>query len=132
MTEFAQEVRHYCRNPRCRMKLPEPVVNSREQFCCRGCYQGFYRFRCLLCEEPMQRKTERRQVCSKVKCRSGISAVQRGLATAPSLGRWSTLKSPENRALAKAAARDRGVEWAIRVNSARIIGPRRVLDRECA
>jgi len=36
-------LRHYCRNPRCRSKLPDPVENTREAFCCRGCYRQFYR-----------------------------------------------------------------------------------------
>ena len=36
MTEFATEVRHYCRNPKCRSKLPKPVSNEREAFCARA------------------------------------------------------------------------------------------------
>ena len=35
MTDFAQELRHRCRNPRCRSKLPAPVANAREAFCTR-------------------------------------------------------------------------------------------------
>jgi hypothetical protein len=46
----AEEVRHYCRNPRCGSKLPAPVSNSREAFCTRGCYNSFYLSRCLICE----------------------------------------------------------------------------------
>jgi hypothetical protein len=50
--------RHYCRNPKCRSKLPAPVANEREAFCTRGCYIGFHRTRCLVCEAKMERKTE--------------------------------------------------------------------------
>ena len=62
MTEFKQELGHYCRNPKCRSKLPEPVANEREAFCARGCHSGFYRKRCLVCEAPMERRTERQLV----------------------------------------------------------------------
>ncbi len=53
MTEFKEELRHFCRNPRCRSKLPAPVSNLREAFCTRGCYLGFHRTRCLVCEGKM-------------------------------------------------------------------------------
>jgi hypothetical protein len=29
VTDFVAETRHYCRNPRCRLKLPTPVENPR-------------------------------------------------------------------------------------------------------
>jgi hypothetical protein len=35
VTEFAIEVRHYCRNPKCRSKLKSAVSNPREAFCAR-------------------------------------------------------------------------------------------------
>jgi hypothetical protein len=54
-------LRHRCRNPRCRMKLPEPVENLHHAFCTRGCYESFYRSRCLVCEEPMRRKGRRQR-----------------------------------------------------------------------
>jgi hypothetical protein len=64
MVEFSNEkLRHYCRNPRCRSKLPAPVANEREAFCCRGCHSSFYRHRCLICEGEMERKTENQLVC---------------------------------------------------------------------
>ena len=51
MTEFAETaVRKMCRNLRCGCKLPEPVSNPREAFCCRGCHASFYRKHCLVCE----------------------------------------------------------------------------------
>jgi hypothetical protein len=57
-------LRHRCRNPRCRMKLPAPVENEHHAFCCRGCHSSFYRPRCLVCEEPMRRKRERQRLKS--------------------------------------------------------------------
>jgi hypothetical protein len=51
-------LRHYCRNPRCRSKLPAPVENHHHAFCTRGCHSSFFRSRCLVCEAPMQRKRE--------------------------------------------------------------------------
>jgi hypothetical protein len=76
MTEFSQDVtvRHMCRDPRCGCKLPEPVSNSREAFCCRGCHTQFYRTRCLVCEAKMERKTENQLVCGKRKCRNALQA----------------------------------------------------------
>ena len=74
MTEFATELRHYCRNPRCRSKLPKPVANPREAFCARGCHSGFYRKRCLVCEGPMERRTERQRICRKSKCHGAFRA----------------------------------------------------------
>ena len=72
MTEFGTEYRHYCRNPKCRSKLKTPVENPREAFCTRGCHSSFYRKRCLVCEGPMERKTEKRQICNKAKCRNAF------------------------------------------------------------
>jgi hypothetical protein len=34
----AHKTKHYCRNPRCRSRLPEPVENEHRAFCTRGCY----------------------------------------------------------------------------------------------
>ena len=56
MTEFPQDLRHYCRNPRCRSKLPSPVSNPREAFCTRGCYESFHLKRCRVCEQPLEAK----------------------------------------------------------------------------
>jgi hypothetical protein len=51
-------LRSRCRNPQCRLKLLAPVENEHHAFCCRGCFDHFYRSRCLVCEEPMRRKRE--------------------------------------------------------------------------
>jgi hypothetical protein len=65
-------MRYYCRNPKCRSKLPAPVSNPREAFCARGCHTSFYRKRCLVCEQPMERKTEHQLVCGKRRCRNAL------------------------------------------------------------
>src|SRR5262245_35847756 len=57
-------LRHRCRNPHCRGKLPAPVENLHHAFCTRGCHASFYRSRCLVCEEQMQRKRESQRVKS--------------------------------------------------------------------
>jgi transcription antitermination factor NusG len=74
MTEFVEEVRHRCRHQRCRMKLPAPVSNPREAFCCRGCYGSFYLRRCLVCEGAIERTTANRKICKKPKCRNALAA----------------------------------------------------------
>ncbi len=71
--ETDDEVRRYCRNPRCRSKLPAPVSNPREAFCTRGCHNSFYRHRCLICERPIEQpKRGRRLICRKPKCRRAL------------------------------------------------------------
>jgi hypothetical protein len=103
MIDFPDEGRWYCRNPKCRMKLSKPVANERNAFCAVGCKRQFYRFRCFVCEEPMERKTEEALICGLTKTPDSIDSK---LPLAP----------------------DRGIEWAIAVNNARIRAPRRVLD----
>jgi hypothetical protein len=73
MTDFMQTLRHYCRNPRCRSRLPAPVAKAREAFCTRGCHCGFYRTRCLVCEAKMERRTESQLICGKRRCRNALS-----------------------------------------------------------
>jgi hypothetical protein len=55
--------RHRCRNRRCRERLPEPVDNPRRAFCCRGCFNSFYRSRCRVCEAAIRRKNEQQRTC---------------------------------------------------------------------
>jgi hypothetical protein len=74
MTEFTETLRHYCRNPRCRSKLPTAVSNPRESFCTKGCHSSFYRRRCLICEGAMKRRTENQLVCGKRRCRNALQA----------------------------------------------------------
>jgi hypothetical protein len=77
LTDFKQELRHRCRNPRCKSKLPAPVANEREAFCTKGCYGAFYRSRCVVCEEAFERKNEQQKVCGKRKCRSTLRQLQK-------------------------------------------------------
>jgi hypothetical protein len=67
-----QDVRHYCRFPKCRSKLPQPVPTPRDAFCTRGCYSSFYRGHCLVCERRFERKTERAKVCGRRECRAAF------------------------------------------------------------
>jgi hypothetical protein len=64
-----ERVRRHCRNVRCGGKLKVPTERMCDAFCCSGCYASFYRFRCLVCERPFDRKTERRQLCGRPKCK---------------------------------------------------------------
>jgi hypothetical protein len=72
MVDFDSQTRKRCRH--CRMRLPEPVVNEREAFCTRGCYQSFYRHRCGVCEHKIERTTANRKICKKSKCRNALAA----------------------------------------------------------
>jgi hypothetical protein len=49
------ELRHYCRNPRCRTKLSTLVENEHHAFCIRGCYESLYRNRCRVCERDLRK-----------------------------------------------------------------------------
>jgi hypothetical protein len=69
MTDFALELRHRCRNPKCRSKLPKPVENERLAFCTRGCFTSFYRQRCLVCQQPFKRKRENQHICGRPSCK---------------------------------------------------------------
>ena len=69
MTEFTQTLRHYCRNPRCRSKLPSPASDPHKAFCTRGCHSSFYLKRCLVCENDKPAgSTARRKLCRRPKC----------------------------------------------------------------
>jgi hypothetical protein len=69
MTVFAQDLRHYCRNPHCRMKLKQPVENPHKAFCTPGCHSSFYLKHCLVCEKDKPVKsTARRKLCQRPKC----------------------------------------------------------------
>ncbi|HEY2108096.1 MAG TPA: hypothetical protein VGH29_20025 [Candidatus Binataceae bacterium] len=128
MTEFPIEGRQYCRNPKCRMKLAKPAVNERNAFCAAGCKRQFYRFRCFVCEEPMERKTEEALICGKRKCHAGLDALRRLSGYEPPWQARALSKKPVYKGFYPPAERDRGIGWAIAANSARIRAPRRVLD----
>jgi len=67
-----KELRHYCRNLRCRTKLSEPTDNPKRSFCCRGCFNSFHRSRCVVCESPIRRKTEGQKTCIKANCKAEL------------------------------------------------------------
>jgi hypothetical protein len=70
MTEFAEAaMRKFCRNPKCRSKLPKPVSNDRDAFCARGCHSAYYRKHCLVCDGAIvQPKRGERLICRKPAC----------------------------------------------------------------
>jgi hypothetical protein len=75
MADFTEtKLRFYCRNSKCRSKLPSPVGNEREAFCTRGCYGSFYLHRCVVCEKRIERKREDQKVCRSAKCRNAWRA----------------------------------------------------------
>ena len=111
MTDFVEKVRHQCRNPRCRSKLPAPVTNPRKAFCTRGCYASFYRKRCLICECEMERKTERQLICGKRRCRDALQA-RIGLGRyLPTSACVSPLENPIKMGIKSGVANDR--PWRI-------------------
>jgi len=62
------ELRHYCRNPKCRSKLTAPADSRRHAFCCTGCHGSFYLRRCIVCERP--KPEENRKFCRRPACRT--------------------------------------------------------------
>ena len=110
----SEQLRHFCRNLRCRSKLAAPVTNRNTAFCSRGCHAGFYRARCVVCERAC---TPQRAVCTRKECRSAArqfphifpaagsfpssctidskSARKTGLKTRPATGRpWRIVAGP--------------------------------------
>jgi hypothetical protein len=75
-------VRRRCRNPRCGGKLRAETDNPRNAFCCRGCFEQYYRKLCLVCERPLRRKAEQQRFCSP-KCKFQFRRHQ-----ARFLGKW--------------------------------------------
>jgi hypothetical protein len=69
-----QDLRHRCRNQHCKAWLKKPVANPRNAFCCPACYTGFYRVRCLICEQPIERNSSNQKVCGKRKCRAALKS----------------------------------------------------------
>ncbi len=75
MVDFTQELRHRCRNPKCRTKLKPPVENDRHAFCTPGCYSQFYFKHCIVCENGLPTgSTVRRLICKRAKCKSALRA----------------------------------------------------------
>jgi hypothetical protein len=70
--DLVEDLKRRCRNPRCRCKLHEPTSILRNAFCCRACFTGFYRSRCLACEKPMERKREDQTTCGDPQCKRAL------------------------------------------------------------
>jgi hypothetical protein len=70
MVEFTENLRRRCR--KCKGKLPTPASNEREAFCCRGCYEQFYRTRCRVCECAIEQPKVggQRVICKRARCKS--------------------------------------------------------------
>ena len=81
MTNFTETaMRHYCRNPRCRMKLPAPVSKMREAFCTKGCRERFYRLRCYVCDEKKPGRLDA-HTCGRRKCKNAMRTLKSPSAT---------------------------------------------------
>jgi hypothetical protein len=63
---------HYCRNSRCGSRLEIPTDDRRKAFCTPGCEAQYFERHCRVCEQPISRKTARRQVCGRSRCRHEI------------------------------------------------------------
>jgi hypothetical protein len=81
-------LRHRCRNPGCRSKLPAPVADAHQAFCCQSCCASFYRTRCAVCErdisaDPMtgERRSgsAHRRYCGR-KCKTAARSLARFLS----------------------------------------------------
>jgi hypothetical protein len=109
MTDFEEtEMRKKCR--KCRSKLATPTSNEREGFCCRGCYNAFYRKHCRVCEaEIEQPKRGERILCKRPKCRTLWDA-KSGFGRYAPFGAESISEVPANQAVLSAP---KTVEWRI-------------------
>jgi hypothetical protein len=114
MTEFIAELRHYCRNPKCRSKLPKPVANPKEAFCARGCHSSYYLKRCVVCEGPLDRKRADQRVCRKSLCRSTFRAGYDGGRYLPSSSAKLASKKLVNKGAKGAPKLDpRSISWLV-------------------
>lgn len=69
MVTFTESVRKKCR--KCQDYMPSPTSNEREAFCCRGCYEQWYRKRCRVCEcQIEQSRGPQRIICKRLACKS--------------------------------------------------------------
>jgi hypothetical protein len=97
----------FCRHRKCRTKLKKPVSNPREAFCSRGCHTSFYLNRCLVCEEPLQRRNKTQKVCRKSRCRNAWRGEAGSGRYSPSTGVGSASKTPNSIGLKWAPRQDR-------------------------
>jgi len=109
-----ENLRHRCRNPQCRAKLPAPVTNAREAFCCCGCYTSFFRTRCRVCEELIGQPTRgARLICNRAKCKSAWR-VGLGFGRYPTLSRAESIREvPVNKGPKMGISDDRAFSWQV-------------------
>jgi hypothetical protein len=113
--------RHYCLNPRCRAKLKEPVENRRHAFCCRGCFDGYFRARCIVCEAEFNRASSTQKLCGRRKCRRELNrnpvvfsspwGVRAARVTLSLPGPESSQKTPEKSTMFWCDRGGRGWRW---------------------
>ena len=127
---MSETARHYCRC--CRSKLPAPVENLRNAFCCRGCYRQHYHSRCVVCERKTTRTTGNQRLCGRRKCRNGFEALKAHFALgryhAPS-GRNLIQKTPDFIGPKQPLSPDR--PWRVVASQRRTAPPRCVGTRLC-
>jgi hypothetical protein len=83
MTEFTQTLRHYCRNPRCRSKLPSPLFDPRKAFCTKGCA---IRASTSSGEAPFAKTRANHEVCRKARCRRAFREAKERFRYYPYVG----------------------------------------------
>jgi hypothetical protein len=87
-------LRHRCRF--CRTKLAEPTDNPRRGFCCRGCFNSFYRSHCLVCESPIRLKRENQlRLCIDVRCKAEVRRFPEAYSWPDSLNVKVAQKTPD-------------------------------------
>jgi len=109
-----QRLRHYCRNARCRARLKEPVENARAAFCCRTCYDNFYRAHCLVCGEPFTRNSSNQRLCTRRNCRREFKRDSSAFASPWGDPTRDRQANPKNTEISKGFWRDRsgrGFDW---------------------
>ena len=103
------ELRHFCRH--CRSKLKAPVANHRAAFCASGCHIGIDALSAnATC--PGTPKTSAPAIEQNAR-KHGVKRPSKAPVKDP-------LENPIKSGIKMPVATDRGVEWAIAVNSARI------------
>ena len=126
----------YCRNEGCRLKLPELRENPHSAFCWKGCFEKFYKRKCIVCENPIERTINNRLLCKRPKCRTELRnwpAVYRPFhhgRLARTLPLQPTASSDPSEVPVNSGFKSlpKGIEWAVSDNSSGIRAPRRVLD----
>ena len=108
-----ENLRHRCRNPQCRVKLPAPVTTARDAFCCCGCHESFFRTRCRVCEAPIKQPARgTRLICKRAKCKS-VWRAGLGLGRYPTPSRAESIREvPVNKG-PKVGTNDDRASWLV-------------------